>query len=155
MNVLYLNTEDLAKGVASGRVHFWAICGAMRDLGCRVSVVAPRYHGALIKLPTGISGFLLPVPFKNFISLLLFEILLLLSIPWIVLRYRPAALLVRGGGPGFIPGLIFWGFRMLGVRVVLECNGITWEEFRRAVSQPRSPAWSGLARGSKPERATM
>lgn len=131
MNVLYVNTEDLSKGVASGRVHFWAICRAMRDLGCRVTVVAPRYHALPIKLPDGISGFLLPVPFKNFISLLLFELLLLLSIPWVVLRYRPAALLVRGGGPGFIPGLIFLGFRMLGVRVVLECNGITWEEFQQ------------------------
>jgi glycosyltransferase involved in cell wall biosynthesis len=130
MNVLYLNTEDLTQDVSSGRVHFWAICRELQRMGANVTVVAPGYRFRKIVPAIDVPCWGITVPLKNFISLLLFEIALLFSVPWIVLRKRPEALLVRGGGPGFIPGLVFFAFRLFGVRVVLECNGITWEEFR-------------------------
>jgi glycosyltransferase involved in cell wall biosynthesis len=133
---MYLNTEDLSSGVTHGRVHFWAIAQGLLKLGCRVTIVAPRYRRQPILLPDGIGGCLVPVPLKNALSLLLFELLLLLIVPWIVCRYRPAIVLVRGGGPGWIPGLWFGCFRLFGVPVVLECNGVSWREFQSRGSSP-------------------
>lgn len=130
MNVLYLNTEDLTRDVSSGRVHFWAICHELRELGANVTIIAPRYRCRPLRPFVNVRCLGIPVPFKNFISLLLFECALLVLVPLIVLRFRPHALLVRGGGPGIAIGLVFLFFRLFGVRVVLECNGITWDEFR-------------------------
>lgn len=147
MQVLYLNTEDLSRDVASGRVHFWAVARELSAAGCHLTIVAPRYRCASLDIPPGLKHSLIPVPGKNAFSLLLFELLLGLSVPWIVWRRRPQVLLVRGGGPGFIPGLIFLAFRALGVKVVLECNGITWQEFvergfrPHVVAMVRQSAW--------------
>ena len=129
MHVLYLNTEDLSRDVSSGRVHFWALAKWMARAGCRVTISAPRYRGAIVDVPPPLGRLLFAVPFKNSVSLFLFECLLFLSLPWIALRHRPDVVLVRGGGPGWIPGLVFLGFRLFGIPVVLECNGITWLEF--------------------------
>ena len=136
MHLLYLNTEDLSREVSAGRVHFWAVARGLAALGCRVTVVAPRYRGKQISLPSGIFGLFLPVPFKNALSLLAFELQLLLLIPWLVVRQRPTSVLVRGGGPAWIPALSFIAFRLCGVPVTLECNGIAWEELVKRQASP-------------------
>jgi glycosyltransferase involved in cell wall biosynthesis len=152
MHVMYLNTEDLSREVSAGRVHFWAVARGLAALGCRVTVIAPRYRGNQISLPSGIFGLFLPVPLKNALSLLAFELQLLLLLPWLVVRQRPTSILVRGGGPAWMPGVIFLAFRLCGVPVTLECNGIAWEEL---VKRKASPLLVWFVRFSAWQQARM
>ena len=129
MNIIYLTTEDLGNSPMSGKVHFWAIARELQALGHFVTIVAPRFtpgEPAAARLYRIIRFW---APGKNPLGLFLFEWTLWWHIGWLVRRERPDVLLVRGGGPGWFPGLIFLGFRCLGVPVVLECNGLVWQEY--------------------------
>ena len=118
-----MTTEDLSVGSTSGKVHFLAVSRELHKLGHQVTILSPRYGSDEISLPDEFAGLHYWVPGKNALGLFWF------AATWIKLRYRPDVLLVRGGGPGWIPGIFFCLFRLLGIPVVLECNGITWTEF--------------------------
>jgi len=124
-----MTTEDLSIGSTSGKVHFLAVSRELLKLGHQVTILSPRYGSGEISLPDKLFGLHYWVPGKNALGLFWFEVWLAFVAAWIKLRYRPDVLLVRGGGPGWIPGLFFYVFRLWGIPVVLECNGITWTEF--------------------------
>jgi len=131
MRIAYINTEDLSK-LDGGRVHFRAIADELTKMNNAVFVVAPKYGSNLwVEFDShDIEKIPLRVPGKNAFSLAVFEFLLLLLLPWFRLRYRWEAILVRGGGASIFMWLVFLLGRLLGMRVVLECNGVTWSEFK-------------------------
>ena len=131
MRIGYITTEDLSKS-DGGRVHFRAIASELSRMGNRVCVIAPKYgpkhwvefdSNDIEKLKIRVAG-------KNAFGLACFELIMFSGLPWFKLKYRWYAILVRGGGPSVFMWLVFLLGRFLGMRVVLECNGVTWAEFR-------------------------
>lgn len=130
MRIAYINIEDLSK-IGGGRVHFRAVASELANSGNSVYVVAPKYSSEpwICFDSEHIIEIRLPVPGKNVFGLFCFELFLFFLLPWFKFKYRWDTLLVRGGGPSVIIWLVFLFARMLGIRVVLECNGVTWLEF--------------------------
>lgn len=135
MRIAYVNYEDLRKQ-QGGSVHFRAVAEGLRDLGHDVTIVSPRYSSGGLTYPAGVRGISWRVPGKNVLGVFWFELVMLLLIPYFRLRYRWDAMLVRGGGPAVIAGLVFLAARLWGIRVVLECNGVVWEEFEQRKMNP-------------------
>lgn len=137
MNIIYLTTEDLGKG-SGGKVHFWAIAKELNRLGNRLYVVAPDYGTPLACTPEGdnITVYRYRVPGKNALGLVAFEIAILLLLPIFRFRDRIDVMLVRGGGVSVLGGLLFLWARALSIRVVLECNGVSWNEMKSASRSP-------------------
>ena len=131
MNILYLTTEDLSAANVSGKVHFHAITRELVAQDHRVTVVAPAYSQQPIRVAEGASTYTIPGVRKTGLGLFLFECRLAVSLRKLKRLTSPDVLLVRGGGPGWIPGLLFLACRAMKLPVVLECNGIVWEEFKR------------------------
>ena len=117
--------------LGGGRVHYWSIIKALRQRGHDVWVVAPLYGKKTAAPLPETHRILFSVPGKNPLGLYWFEMMLLTRLPYLLRRYKFDVLLVRGGGPAVAMGLVFLFARLLGIPVALECNGITWEEFRR------------------------
>ena len=141
MNILYLTTEDIGSSRISGKVHFWAIVGELEKLGHEVTIIAPDFANSAHRSNETSSNIIrLRVPWKTAIGLLYFECQLLLKVLPICRRVGPDCLLVRGGGPGWLMGIIFLAFRALRCAVVLECNGIVWREY-----QLRGKPWWQIA----------
>lgn len=67
---------------------------------------------------------------KNPAGLSLFETLVLFALPYLRFRYDTRILLLRGGGPAILIAIWFILARLLGMRVLLECNGIAWDELK-------------------------
>ena len=67
---------------------------------------------------------------KNPVGLLMFETLMLFALPYLRLRYGTRILLFRGGGPAILVAMGLLFARLLGMRILLECNGIAWDELR-------------------------
>lgn len=124
MRVIYMLSEDL-KRTGSGMVHFNAVARGMKQLGHDVKVLGPRYHRKM-QMPEGLSGWLLPVPGRNVFSLLLYQIFTVLVFPWLLLLYRPHAILIRGGMD--LLTVLFPLARLVGVAVVVELNGVPYLE---------------------------
>jgi glycosyltransferase involved in cell wall biosynthesis len=138
MRLAYLNTEDLRK-TSGGKVHYWAVASELARLGHTVDALAPLYgKGRWIPLEVDERVRMKPVrvPEKGVLALIVFELLVLLLLPWWKLRRGYDALLVRGGGVTAILGLVFLVARLFRIRVVLECNGVVWEEHRLRGSSP-------------------
>ena len=124
MRIVYMLGEDINR-TGSGIVHFLAIANSLKRLGHDVCILGPRYHRHL-KRPAGLKSVFIPVPGRNPFSFLLFYVLAAVSMPFIAWAHRPAALLARGGmGLGF---LVYLAARLMGIRVVLEVNGLSWLE---------------------------
>jgi glycosyltransferase involved in cell wall biosynthesis len=130
MRIAYVNAEDLTKTTGGG-VHFRAVAGELANAGNTVYVVAPGYTSKPWTRfeSEAVQTVRLRVPGKNVLGLFCFEAFLFLMLPWFKLKYRWEALLVRGGGPSLLMGMAFLLGRLLGMRVVLECNGVSWPEF--------------------------
>ncbi len=144
MNIVYLTTEDLSGPSMSGKVHFWAMARELQRRGHSVSVLAPRYAGPVTSPDPQLNVLAIATPGKHALGLLCFECALWWQARRIVRQTQADVLLVRGGGPGWIPGLVFLRFRGLGVRVVLECNGVVWEEYRLR-HKPWPLVWNVIA----------
>lgn len=129
MRILYVTIEDLCK-TEGGKVHFWAVAKGLRNLGNEVTIISPRYSKKKIVYPEKIRGLSWWVSRKNALGVLWFELVFLLFLPWFKFRYCWDAMLVRGGGPAILGGLVFLLARLLRIRVVLECNGVTWKEYQ-------------------------
>ena len=84
-------------------------------------------RGIKIRPLADVKGVYIPLPGRNILSLFLFHFIAALIFPLLMCIYRPQAMLIRGGGIG--PFWLLCGIgRLLGVRVVLEVNGISWTE---------------------------
>lgn len=131
MRIAYKNGEDLSK-VGGGRVHFRAVASELANLGHDVYVVAPQYNSTpWVEFHSeDVKKIKLRVPGKNVLGYFCYQLQVLLLLPWFKFKYKWDVLLVRGGGPSPMNGLIFLFARLLGIRVVLECNGVSWLEFK-------------------------
>jgi glycosyltransferase involved in cell wall biosynthesis len=127
MRVLYVLSENINR-TDSGIVHFLAVARNLKKLGHDVVVLGPKYNFKMRRLPD-IKGVYVPLPGRNVVSALLFFIIIVPMLPFLKLIYRPQAMLIRGGGID-----IFWMLcgmgRLLGIKVVVEANGVSWEEVR-------------------------
>lgn len=124
MRIIYMLSENLNK-TGSGIVHFMAVTRGLQKLGHSVCILGPRYHRRF-RRPDKVDGFYIPLPGRNIISFVLFQLLVPLLFPLIYMRYRPDTILIRGGGGlGFFVHL---AARLCRVKVVLEVNGIPWLE---------------------------
>jgi len=126
MRIIYCLSEDLNR-TSGGSVHFLAVARAMRRLGHQVLIMCPQFHRTMRRFPP-LRSLAIPLPGRNRFSVVLYRLLAAMTIPFVWAAYRPEALLVRGGGGLSFP--IFWMARLLGIRVVVEVNGIAWEEMR-------------------------
>ncbi|HAU37779.1 MAG TPA: hypothetical protein DCX07_08695 [Phycisphaerales bacterium] len=124
LRIVYMLPEDLNR-TGSGIVHFMAVAKGLRKRGHDVSILAPQYSGKMFR-PKGFHNILVPLPGRNMVTYLLFQVLAAILMPLIWLLHRPHALMVRGGwGLGF---LVYLAARAMGIRVAVEVNGIPWVE---------------------------
>ncbi len=106
-------------------MHFLAVARGLKRLGHDVCILGPQYHTHM-RRPEGLRGIFIPVLSRSVLTYLIYQFLAALLLPLIVLTYRTQVILIRGGlGLGF---LVQIAARLLGVRVVLEVNGIPWKE---------------------------
>jgi glycosyltransferase involved in cell wall biosynthesis len=142
----YVNIEDLSKS-GGGKIHFWAMARRLARLGHTVDILAPKYgkESWLQGETDGLTHLGVPVPTKGPLGVFCFELAVLLLLPYLRLRRGCQAMLVRGGGVGVMPGLVYLVARALGIRVVLECNGVVWDEFAARGACGCLSAWVRLA----------
>jgi glycosyltransferase involved in cell wall biosynthesis len=125
MRVLYVLDENINR-TGGGIVHFLAISRNLKKLGHDVVVLGPKYNFKIRPL-ADVKGVFIPLPGRNILSFLLFHFIAALIFPLLMCIYRPQAMLIRGGGIG--PFWLLCGIgRLLGIRVILEVNGISWME---------------------------
>lgn len=124
MRVLYVLSENLNRA-GGGIVHFLAVARGLQRLGHDVTIMGPQYGLAMNRRPD-LRGIYVPVLFRSVATFLVFQVLAAALFPFVWLLHRPDVVLVRG-----CPG-VFWlmhiAARLLGVRVVVEVNGIPWAE---------------------------
>ena len=124
VRIVYMLSENLNR-TEGGIVHFLAVARGLHALGHQVTILAPQYGRTLRKFPP-LGCIYLPLPGRSIFSFLLYQVFVAAIFPFIVLLYRPDALMVRGStGIGFLVHVVA---RFLRVGVVLEVNGITWAE---------------------------
>lgn len=130
MNIIYLTMEDLTKS-AGGKVHFWSIAKELTALGHVVRVLCPKYSREPLRRMKGCEH--IPVHqlnawWKNPFGMMIFEILMVLYLPYLQRRFDIRVFLVRGGGPAMLPWAWFLAARLCRLHIILECNGIAWDE---------------------------
>ena len=130
MRIAYINMEDLSK-LGGGRVHFRAMAGELSNLGNEVYVVAPKYSSKpwVDFHSEDITKIKFPSLGKNVFGVICFEMMLAFMLPWYKLKYGWDAMLVRGGGVSVMSWFVYLFARLIGIRVILECNGVSWLEF--------------------------
>lgn len=128
MRILYTLMEDL-RPQSGGMLHFRAVADHLARQGHDVFVLAGQYDtGASLRREARSArwrGIFLALPRVRFIFLV-FQLLSVLLLPAIVLIHRPKVLVVRGGAGLY--WLVQLVARLLGLRVVVELNGVIWEE---------------------------
>jgi len=125
MRIVYTLQEDLTdpKG---GMGHFRAVAEQLALAGHEICVLAGRYHRNVLPFSAPRIRFWW-IPLLRFRGVfLLYQVLSAIGFPLLVLWFRPKALLIRAGGGLFF--LLCWVARVFRVRVVLEINGLVWEE---------------------------
>ncbi len=123
LRVLYTMSEyiDGRKGSCH---HFLSVVRGLRQRGHRVFVAAPRI-GEPLDRQVGDGRLLIPLPHVRLVFLI-FQVLLAMSLPAMAVLWQPEALMIRA-----LPGaywLVALAGKLLGMRVVVEVNGIPWEE---------------------------
>jgi len=124
MRILYVLAENLNR-TDGGIVHFLAVARGLQGLGHTVFIMGPQY-GASMNRPRDLHGVYVPMLLRSIATFLLFQLLAAGLFPLIVLLHRPDVVLVRGGTGVF--WLLHLAARAFGVRVVLEANGVWWDE---------------------------
>ena len=124
MRILYVLAENLNR-TGGGIVHFLAVARGLQRLGHTVFIMGPQY-GASMNRPPDLHGIYVPMLLRSMATFLLFQLLAAVLFPFIVLLHRPEVVLVRGGTGVF--WLLHLAARAFGVRVVLEANGVWWDE---------------------------
>jgi glycosyltransferase involved in cell wall biosynthesis len=123
LRVLYTMSEyiDGRKGSCH---HFLSVVRGLRRRGHCVFVAAPRI-GEPLDRQVGDGRLLIPLPHVRMVFLV-FQVLLAMCLPGLALLWQPEALMIRA-----LPGaywLVALAGKLLGMRVVVEVNGIPWEE---------------------------
>jgi glycosyltransferase involved in cell wall biosynthesis len=128
MRILYTLMEDL-RPQSGGMLHFRAVADHLARQSHDVFVLAGQYGlGTSLRREARRSrwhSMFLVLPRVRFIFLV-FQFLSALLLPLIVLMHRPQVLIVRGSAGLY--WLVQWVARRLGLRVVMELNGVIWEE---------------------------
>ncbi|MCK4601861.1 MAG: hypothetical protein KAU28_05315, partial [Phycisphaerae bacterium] len=124
MRILYVMSENINR-TGGGIGHFLAVARGLKRLGHEVFIMAPQYY-AYIDRPKDLKGIYVPVPGRSMFTLVAYQLLTTILFPFIYLIHRPQVVLARGGTGIFF--LLFLVCRAFGVRVVVEINGISWEE---------------------------
>jgi glycosyltransferase involved in cell wall biosynthesis len=124
MRILYVLAENLNR-TGGGIVHFLAVARGLQRLGHTVFIMGPQYSASMNR-PRDLHGIYVPMLLRSVATFLLFQLLAPVLFPFIVLLHRPEVVLVRGGAGVF--WLLHLAARAFGVRVVLEANGVWWDE---------------------------
>ncbi|KKK64748.1 hypothetical protein LCGC14_2981060, partial [marine sediment metagenome] len=124
MRILYFLSENLNK-TGGGIVHFMSVARGLEKLGHNVTIMGPQYYTTIPRF-RGLKTAFIPLPGRSMLTFLLYHFLAALLMPFAVLIFRPQAILIRGGAG--IEFLFMWIARMFKVRVVLEVNGVPWDE---------------------------
>jgi glycosyltransferase involved in cell wall biosynthesis len=131
MNILYCTIEDLAKH-GGGKTHFANLSYELATAGHNVYICSPKYRwSSTPAIPEGcIDASFRVIGGKSPLGVFVYELLLALLACRLRIRRRIDVVLMRGSGLTVLGGLLFLWFRLWGMYVVLEVNGISWEELR-------------------------
>jgi len=143
MRILYVLAENLNR-TDGGIVHFLAVARGLQRLGHDVIIMGPQYAASMNR-PPDLHGIYVPMLLRSIPTFLLFQLLAAVLFPFIVLLHRPDVVLVRGGTGIF--WLMYLAARAFGVRVVLEANGVWWDEMLSRGFPPwlaRLVRWSSI-----------
>jgi glycosyltransferase involved in cell wall biosynthesis len=123
MRILMIWSENLNKP-GSGRTHFVHLARELAALGHQVRIVAPGYRPRATD-DLGVPVSYVPAGRRSVAAFLLFHLLLILGLPYLVLRYRPQVVYSRGLFHSF---LVYVLCRLMGRPYVAEVNSIVDEE---------------------------
>ena len=124
MRILYFLSENLNKA-GGGIVHFMSVARGLKKLGHDVTIMGPQYFTTIPRF-RGLKTAFIPLPGRSMLTFFLYQFLAALLMPFVILIFRPQAILIRGGAG--IEFLLMWIARMFKVRVILEVNGVLWDE---------------------------
>src|SRR5208283_1445936 len=94
MNILMVWSENLNKQGA-GRGHFVHLAQQLAARGHQVRILTPGFHPRTTE-DLGVPITYLSVGRRSVPAFLLFHLLMLLALPWLLLRYRPQVVYSRG-----------------------------------------------------------
>jgi glycosyltransferase involved in cell wall biosynthesis len=128
--------EDLG-GQKGSSQHYRSVVEGLQRCGHKVFVAAPDFRLSHSRRTLGDASLFIPlVPVR--MMFLVFQLLLVLALPAIALLWQPDAIMIRA-----LPGA-YWATalmaKLLSIRVVVEVNGIPWEEMHSR-GLPRSAKW--------------
>jgi glycosyltransferase involved in cell wall biosynthesis len=106
-----------------GSGHFWGLLEGLESVGCNVRAICPRY--GCVTVPDAISVSYVRLPQRSLLSFLLFQVWLLVIVPYHMLRHRPHVIYQR---TWFLSFLMRPLLRLARIRLVMEIDAIVEEE---------------------------
>ncbi|MBS3820271.1 MAG: glycosyltransferase [Planctomycetes bacterium] len=136
LRVIYTMAEDIG-GQKGSSQHYRSVVEGLQTCGHEVFVVAPSFRLPRNRRELGDANlFIRLAPVR--MMFLVFQVLLMAALPAVALLWQPDAIMIRA-----LPGA-YWTVallaKLLGIRVVVEVNGIPWEEMHSR-GLPRPAKW--------------
>jgi glycosyltransferase involved in cell wall biosynthesis len=135
MKALIIWAESINRNTG-GTMHLLGWQHGMRELGHQVKVVAPAYGGDRGSLVSDVS--FITLPRRSTFSFALLQVLVVIGLPWWLLRYRPNVVFARTCFLGF---LMYAFCRVCGVSFILEGGSSPVEDEMSLRGENRFLAW--------------